>query len=351
MMIRQISLHMKTVLLLIFIGFSFQLTFAGNQSEPRLREFREHFKQDYFQLGALFQFVGDFTLEPSGNQVNGFSIGNARLKAAGDLDQGIGYLIQTTLTGNRALLDGKMHYQVGPALRFDAGLFKSPFSAEYLISTADIDFVNRSRVVNAFAPKRQIGLQISGQKAGTSLSYSAGMFNGNGFGPNRNDNARFLYAGRLVYAHGGRQESNSQLEFGANAAYSRDESVSIGGIPFSYQGKRLILGTDVRWESGPWLLSGEWIGISLGSLGEPAANGYHLTAGYAITAKSQILLRLDQLTLNRSWFGSEGSTLLIAGYNLFYSTAAGFQLNYVVNPVDQDPPNNHQILLNCQVSL
>ncbi len=83
---------------------------------------------------------------------------------------------------------------------------------------------------------------------------------------------------------------------------------------------------------------------------EMTGNGYYLTAGYGMTAKSQILLRLDQLTLKPGWFGSEGSTLLIVGYNMFYSSAAGFQLNYLTNPNNLDSAH-HQVLLNCQVSV
>ena len=71
-------------------------------------------------------------------------------------------------------------------------MFKAPFSKEFLIGADAIDFVNRSRVVAVLAPGRQIGLQARGRlNPGIPVDYNLGIFNGNGYGGNSNDNNDF----------------------------------------------------------------------------------------------------------------------------------------------------------------
>jgi len=82
-------------------------------------------------------------------------------------------------------LPGENGFRV-PNLRF--GLFKSPFSHEFLTSAASLDFVRRSQVVSALAPARRIGAQLRGALGGGLIAYRLGVFNGNGF-DSQNDTA------------------------------------------------------------------------------------------------------------------------------------------------------------------
>lgn len=84
-----------------------------------------------------------------------------------------------------------MYYRITPDFSIKAGLFKSPFSYEFLTGSASIDFVNRSTVVNQLAPNRQIGFQLGGNFSGGKLRYKAGVFNGNGLGINQNNDDQF----------------------------------------------------------------------------------------------------------------------------------------------------------------
>ena len=116
-------------------------------------------KKDYCSLGFLVQSVADFQPERTLVGSNGFSIANVRILVSGRLQGSFGYLIQTSMIKSPALLDAKVYYEFSPAFAMDFGQFKAPFSAEYLIYAGNIDFVNRSQVVSALAPGRQIGLQ------------------------------------------------------------------------------------------------------------------------------------------------------------------------------------------------
>ena len=73
-----------------------------------------------------------------------------------------------------------MFYKVTPAVRIDVGQFKSPFSYEFLTPSQSIDFVNRSQVVTALAPGRQLGAQIGFEWSEGRYGARVGVFNGNG---------------------------------------------------------------------------------------------------------------------------------------------------------------------------
>ncbi len=294
---------MKTVGLLRWVLFAQALilgssvTFANEVKEPVLDELTTAFKKDYLSLGILLQVVGDFQEERSFSGENGFSISNMRISLSGELDRGFGYFLQTNFINSPAILDAKMYYQaLPPVFTIDAGLFKSPFSSEFLISAANIDFVNRSQVVTALVPGRQIGLQSRGGLVQNSLSYAVGVFNGNEFDGNNNDNSELLYAGRLVMTpmvlNSG--QSLGHLEVGANTAYSKDKDVDAGrGLLPHFAGKRFLVGSDFRLTYGKILLSGEAIygrlAQSGGSIYYPW--GYHATAGYKLYDHSQVLFR------------------------------------------------------------
>ncbi len=185
-------------------------------------------KKDYCSLGFLVQSVADFQPERTLVGSNGFSIANVRILVSGRLQGSFGYLIQTSMIKSPALLDAKVYYEFSPAFAMDFGQFKAPFSAEYLIYAGNIDFVNRSQVVSALAPGRQIGLQGRVWIADRKISYAAGVFNGNGIGANSNDNNDLLYAGRIVFYPGALigLSSSDHMEIGLNAASSNDEKIA-----------------------------------------------------------------------------------------------------------------------------
>ena len=155
-------------------------------------------------------------------------MGNARLQIYGEFDNKFGYQLQTNFVSSTALLDANMYYNLTPNFSVKAGLFKSPFSYEYLTGAASTDFVNRSSVVNYLAPKRQLGFQLQGKLADGMFKYTAGMFNGNGFGPNQNDDDQFLYTARLETNSGLGSGAGDSFVMGLNASYEQSESTTSG---------------------------------------------------------------------------------------------------------------------------
>ncbi len=343
------SFRLQTIAVFVLVLCSG--AFAQSQDEPRFNELTKTFKKDYLSVGILLQSVGDFQIERSFAGNNGFNISNMRINLYGELDNGFGYLFKTNLISSPAILDAKMYYRVSPGFTLDAGQFKAPFSAEFLIGAGGIDFVNRSQVVTALAPGRQIGVQARGWASQNLASYAVGAFNGNSFRDNGNDNGDFLTAGRLAFYPKISSENNAsdRLEIGVNAAISNDDRANFGGGFISgFQGKRTLLGGDFRLRRDKLLLSGEAIYARLKFGGSRTAKptGFHATAGYMITGKSQLLLRWDSFTPDGL---QPDSRLLILGYNLWPTKVTELQVNYIIS-TDDGSIDHHQLLVNAQMN-
>lgn len=333
----------KTLLLALFcaavLALNSKAATAQSNDEPLFDALEQHFKRDELSLGVLVQAVTDLQIERSFAGRNGFSMANLRLLLYGELDQGFGYFVAINAINTPGILDARLYYQVSPALRLSIGQFKAPFSAEFLTYAGSIDFVNRSQVVANLAPGRQIGFEVSGKLADKTISYAAGLFNGNGTARNNNDNNDFLYAGRLTfYPH---DPAANHVEIGLNAAFSND---NISGLTR----KRTLLGADFRMTRDKLLLSGEVIWarwrFSESAISKPW--GYHATAGYMVTPKSQLLLRWESLLFDSP---AADSRLLVFGYNLWPTKATELQINYLINTDDADF-DRHQLLINAQLA-
>ncbi len=303
-------------------------------------------------MGVLFQEVADFQAERSFAGNNGFNISTMRFKLSGELDGGYGYLFQTNFVNTPAILDAKIYYKISPRLCIEMGLFKPPFSKEYLTGADAIDFVNRSQAVNALVAGRQIGTQAIVTTDDGFLSGTLGLFNGDKLSTNNNDNNNFMYVGRLLLLSKLLNQGaiKGQWELGVNAAFSDDHQVQIGNgaLPL-FDGKRTLWGVDGRLMYEDWLFSGEVDAARLIPSQTNTAKtpyGYQLTCGYMVTRKSQMLIRFES-------FLPDGlipsSDLIIIGCNLWPTKATGLQLNYIV-PTKDNVIKHHEVLVNAQLS-
>jgi hypothetical protein len=345
------SIVAKTGILVLCFGLALTTEALPQQEaeEPLFDELKRLFQTDALSIGALLQTVGTFQADRTLPGGNGFTIGTMRLAIYGELDLGFGYFFQTDFTRSRPLLDASMYYRVVPALRLDAGVFKVPFSREFLTPASSIDFVNRSRVVASLAPNRQIGVQASGSIGAGPFAYTVGLFNGNRFlEANTNDNNDFLYAIRIAYDTGSPPQPSveQRLALGFNFAFSSDDDVSLIGFPGGFEGDRLLFGVDARWTRDRLLAAAEIIGANLDPVAGVTAEpyGWQVTFGYMLGASSQALFRWDSFEPDG---GLDADDLFILGYNLWPSSATEVQLNYGIPT--SGGLDEHQLLVNLQV--
>ena len=330
-------------------------------AEPLLENLREDLKSEYFQLGVLVQGVADFQPERPGG-VNGFQLAKARLQAKGALDGGWGYKLQGDFTRDVALLDALASYQPADWLSARAGLFKAPFSYEYLVSASRVKFVGRPQVIGALAPKRHVGVSVAVAPV-AGVNVQGGIFNGNGRTAAVNDNNQFLYAGRLTATP---RRPFDALTLGASVAYNDMTGLyerTDGTVLYTGEanapgdanavGSTFLLGGDVHLEQGLWEVGAEAIYGRFDERGPSGADqqpfGHYVTVGYDLPTRlsQQVLLRWDSFTPDVG--EAPGSDLLIAGYNLWPTSVVQVQFNYVV-PVREAAFATHRVRADIQIA-
>jgi hypothetical protein len=349
---------------LLILVFSTTCLFSEDTEEPLLENLRDTFQKKYLSFGMVLQTVADFQVERSFPGNNGFNISNLRLRVYGELDKNFSYFMMANFINSVSILDTRIDYRFSKKFILRAGLFKTSFSKEFLTGAESIDFVNRSRIVAVVAPGRQIGVQAQGWLFDSfPIWYGAGIFNGNSFGSNVNDNNDFLYSGRISL-HPFKTKSTQQfLEIGVNGAFSKDRTARISANlnpfvfePVFFRGDRTLYGVDIRYSSKKLLLAGEYLmgefdgEFTLLSsdevIGDLKPQGYYFTTGYMMTKNTQILARLDSFKFNNNQSNSEW---IILGFNIWPTEVAEFQFNYIIDSDEKDVKFN-QLLVNAQVA-
>ena len=325
---------------------------------------RAQYESEPVHVGALIRTGLQFQPSSSG-LTNGFEIWDARANVGGNIGLIFDYWIEGAFEtqsfdtgtfggeqGGFTLLDAKLTIPIIPELEVSVGQFKTPFSREFLLYKADIQFVERSQVVLALAPGRQLGLQVAGSALGTRLWYGAGMFNGNGRTLS-NDNNSFLWMGRVRYNTVGDIEFYEDLviQVGANAAFSNDSAVDValagdlGPPPIdaaSYEGDRFLWGFDAALSYRGFFVNGEYIqgrfspsqlqgDVVLPTDPETTvAQGYYIEGGYSLWGAIEGVFRYDRYTPADAAQASDGpvSQFLVTGINIYPGFFAKIGLQY-----------------------
>ncbi len=299
-------------------------------------------------------------VEPeSSPRSDGFDVFDARLKFRGKIGIVFDYFVQTELTTDAdvsvRLLDARASLPIQPELRISFGLFRTPFSLEGRTAKGDLKFLERSQAVNAIAPLRQVGVQVSGEAVDARLTYSAGVFNGNGRRL-ENDGDDFLFMGHVAYNTIGPTPFFEDLviQVGASLAYSEDTAARLGGgldsdpgsplsLESGFDGDRLLWGLDAQVAYRGWSLTGEYLrgdydlaadhAVAPG-LGVEAHGGY-VQAAYKGLGGGALegLVRYDGM----SPATGESRDFILIGLNVFPGYYAKFGLQYAIGLHDSPP--------------
>lgn len=259
---------------------------------------------------------------------DGFRIRTTRLRLAGRAPS-LDYAIQTDFAGSPLLLDAFARVHLSPRIRIRAGLFKTPFSAEFLTSRPDLLFAERARVSNNIPPKRQVGATLGAEVLPDHVTATMGAFNGPR-GPTVNDNNHLLYVGRLEASS---SLGPTQIEGGINAAYSIDDGVTLPRLRPAqnvFVGTRVLYGLDGRVETDRWLLVGELNVAQLdpkGPVESRSAWGYSLAAAMNVADASQMLVRFDRFDPDSPVHNVPDERLTF-GYNYDPTSMLRVLLNY-----------------------
>jgi len=186
---------------------------------------------------------------------DGFRMRRIRPKISGHVLPNVHFVVIADLVRDFPLLQTRITWTIAPSWDVLAGLYKVPFSMEFLENVGRLDFVMRSRVVRRLSPGRDTGISIR-KSFGDRLAVQVGAFNGVDGATFVNDNNSYLYAGRVLFTTGG---EDIGLRLAANVGYSQDENAPIKGISPTFDGNRALLGGGLWFDLYAWTVKAESI--------------------------------------------------------------------------------------------
>jgi phosphate-selective porin OprO and OprP len=272
-------------------------------------------KNDGLNVSGFVQ--GRFTEAPG--TTNTFEIRRARLIFDGKVTDGIGYQVQ--LDGVKSqLLDAKIDFNPVHQFRVTIGQFKIPFSTESYTSDNLLPFVERSTVVNSFAPGRDngnngrdIGLQVSGKflrlRGTDRVEYFAGVFNGAGINT-KDDNHYKDTAARLVL------RPLKQVALVGNYYSGATGLKELG---------RERADLEVNFTQGPISASAEYI---WGHDGPIHRHGWYAQSGYRASRHWEALFRFDKFDPRQHTATLTAVNNYVIGTNYFLNSYVKLQANY-----------------------
>ncbi len=306
------------------------------RADQALKEQQKKDKQNQHGItigSRALQISGVIQTEYQGFQQTGvnnaFSLHRARLDVKGDIDDNWNYEVYTEFAGTTKLLDAYTTYKIADYLKFTAGQFKVPFSIESLISDSQLEFIDRTQVVNALAGRqtdvignqqgRDLGIQINGSFAKVDdhylFDYTLGVFNGAGYDVTTDNNSHKDIVGRFT------------VHPVKNLAVSADfyDGQSNYGTPAkNYLRNRG--GFDARYVVGGLSLQAEY---DKGTDGIIKRDGWYGQAAYfVIPKKLQLAARYDTYDPNKL-IATDRTQIYTGGINYFFNSWAKFTVDYL----------------------
>lgn len=323
-------------------AFSSEVSAQDSTETERIEALRDMVKSESFNVSGLIHARGIFNFDENGDRF--FQVPHARIKVSGKLDGGFSYNVHFDAAASSKVVDAFIGYKMSDNANVTIGIQKPGVSYEFLTPPHKIDFVTRSTVVSTLTTHRDIGVKFHGGLA-DDFNYTFGIYNGNGYGAN--DNNKFFYIGRLDYDS---SREDGSLIVGVNASYGEHANRDLSPNLLTIDGDRITYGTDFRYENSSIILASEMLGAELEYAGFTEADnvfGFHVTGGYKVSDKDQLLLRYD--SFESDLLPAADEEKIVIGYTRFPTTNTAFRINYLL-PVDDTAFSNHGLALNYHIS-
>jgi len=298
------------------------------------------------QLSGLVQTEYEGFQQKTAN--NTFLLHRARLDVKGDISSDWSYEVYTEFAGvNPKLLDAYTTYKVADFLKFTAGQFKVPFSLESLISDSQLEFIDRSQVVNNLAGRsgdvignqngRDIGIQIGGNFVKLDnkqflFDYSLALLNGAGYDVTTDNNSHKDIAGRL----GVHPIDNLVI---SGDFYNGQANYILTGAKTATNNKRNREGIDARYVIGGLSLQAEF---DKGTDATIKRQGWYGQASYFVLPKHlQLGVKYDTYDPNSVTI-NDATNIYTGAASWYFNNWAKFTLNYLIKHEDAPTqvPNN-----------
>jgi phosphate-selective porin OprO/OprP len=328
------------------------------------------FIQGQYEIGDVSAYDGRF-VERAGANKDRFRLRRARITVTGDFweqfdfkaegafeqsDFGVtvrdanGTTLATSTTRTEfSGTDLFINWHKFPEFNIKIGQYKAPFGLEQLTPDTTLFVTERSEVTEALTPERQVGLMLWGKpfndifpEQKDFLTYSAGIFNGNGRNISVNDNNEYMYVGRVELRpfKGKIFNEDAWLKLGGDALTSRDDAgtvlTPVGNLRVNSDGsltsftapsaaERDAYGVDATFHLGPFDLIGEYLSERFHSRTVNGvrplfrgfrADGYYVQGSYfLIPKKLQLVAKYE--SFNPGQVANDDLSTITGGVNYY----------------------------------
>jgi len=258
-----------------------------------------------------------------------FDLHRARLIVQGSVTDKWSYYTQTELGGTGVkLVDAYTAYKFADAFKVSVGQFKIPFSLESLTPDAQLEFIDRSQVVEALAARskdvignqqgRDIGITASGNFVKVNdlylFDYTVGIFNGAGYDVGTDNNDRKDWAARLGF------HPIKNLDLGANIYEGK--GIPTGGTKDQARNR---YGFDARYIIGALSLNAEY---DHGTDAAIQKDGWFAQAGYYIIPQIQLVAKYDTYDPNKV-IRTDRAKIYSGGVNFTFNKWTKLAIDYL----------------------
>jgi len=237
------------------------------------------------RLGAfvLTHYTTHVHLNEADGKTDGFTAKEAALEFSARLWKAWEIYLRPLVEPGGTILDyGWVEFNKWDFLRIRAGVDKEPFSPETLEDIRWGDLPEDS-LMSLLTPDKDLGVRVFGDLLDGTISYAAGVYNGNGL-TNADNNSDKEVCGRLVIRPGATSSVEAIRHLSIGGSLSRGRENIAGAEPFEFEalatgttyhnltagvapgltsfeidGKATRAGADLTWVWGPLSVKGEWI--------------------------------------------------------------------------------------------
>jgi len=245
-----------------------------------------------------------------GPEASSFGLDRTRIGLEGVLFDRVEFQLERELDARIPWRDVYIDLRAADGLRVRGGKFKVPFSLDRLTSPTRLDFVNRSRIGEALAPGRAVGMGVHGRVWRRAFAYNVGFFAHGGDDARvagskvtgRTGAARFTMRPSSFF---GAKPDGRALEIGVNATLGDVQeglhslrAQTTSGQPLAdrvyVRGQRIRLGLDAAWSFRSMSVKSEILRMSDERLGQGlmgddlpplVAQGWYVSGSWVATGE------------------------------------------------------------------
>lgn len=315
------------------------------------------------KISGFVQGLYQANLDDSGNlSSNTLRMRRVRLSVDGKFTKNLSYKIQGDFLNSPMLVDAFLKYKVCDEFAIQVGQFKTPFSIESPINPVNLEIFDYGEIIQKFVGYsdvcgvgklgRDIGVMASGNlfkpegKDFALVTYSIGVFNGNGTNVIDNNNRKDVVGRLEIHPMLKDLTLSGSYYYGMYKGSGDTDNVATGETNFGH-GSRNRWAAGLQYNDGDLVVRGEYISAmtgyqagSINDLGNPftdertmTGNGYYGVLGYNFRfgkdngQKLMPVLRYEHFTMDAS-VDKGGTNWYTVGINYWPLKSVNCKLDY-----------------------